>query len=57
MEDHSRRTTLAGGILLAGAILLGVAGGVVAGQPSLGFLAGLGLGLLSMAALWLRDRR
>lgn len=46
-----------GGALLAGAILLGVVGGVLLGQPSIGFLGGLGVGLIALAAVWLRERR
>jgi hypothetical protein len=46
----------AGGALLAAAILIGVVAGIVLRQPSLGFLAGLGAGLLLLAAVWLRDR-
>ena len=46
----------AGGALLAGAILLGVVGGTWAGEPSIGFLAGLGVGLALVAGLWLAER-
>lgn len=46
----------AGGFLLALSILLGVVGGSLSGQPSIGFLAGLGFGLLLVAAVWIRDR-
>jgi hypothetical protein len=52
-----KRFPLAGGALLAFAILAGVIIGVIAGQPSIGFLAGLGVGLLLLAAVWLFDRR
>ena len=54
--DPSRNFPRAGGVLLAGAILLGTAAGVVLGQASLGFLAGLGMGLLLLGGVWLRDR-
>lgn len=47
----------AGGALLAGAILVGAVGGVVAGQPSLGFLAGLAVGVLLLGGVWMLDRR
>jgi hypothetical protein len=47
----------AGGALLAAALLLGVLGGSLAGQPSLGFLAGLAVGLVLLGAVWLIDRR
>lgn len=46
----------AGGFLLAAAILAGTLGGLLAGQASIGFLAGLGGGLLLLASVWLIDR-
>ena len=46
-----------GGALLAAAILLGVLGGILMGEPSVGFLAGLGVGLVALGAVWLRERR
>lgn len=46
-----------GGAFLAVAILLGVAGGLVLGEPSIGFLVGLGIGLAALGAIWLSDRR
>jgi hypothetical protein len=46
----------AGGALLAGSILIGVIVGTFMRQPSLGFLAGLGLGLALVIAIWLLDR-
>ena len=46
----------AGGALLAGAILLGVVTGVILREASLGFLVGLGIGLLLLLAVWLKDR-
>jgi hypothetical protein len=47
----------AGGALLAAAILVGVVAGTVVRQTSIGFLAGLGAGLLLILAVWLLDRR
>ena len=47
----------AGGALLALAILAGVAVGIYARQPSIGFLAGAGIGLLLLLLVWLLDRR
>ncbi len=47
---------LAGGCLLALAILAGAIAGVVYRQPSLGLLAGLGAGLVLIALVWLLDR-
>lgn len=46
-----------GGALLAAAILLGGTIGILAGQPSIGILAGFGIGLLAALAIWLADRR
>jgi hypothetical protein len=55
MEPAKRPT--AGGAILAGSILLGVAVGILAGEPSIGFLAGLALGAAVALTIWLRDRR
>ncbi len=46
----------AGGFLLAASILVGTLAGLFAGQASIGFLAGLGAGLLLLASVWLLDR-
>jgi hypothetical protein len=55
--EPERRFSRAGGCLLALSLIAGVAGGAYAGQPSIGFLAGLGAGLLLLLAVWLADRR
>ena len=55
--NRQRKSAQAGGFVLAAAIILGAVGGVVAGQPSIGFLTGTGVGLVLLLALWLRDRR
>ena len=47
----------AGGALLAAAIVIGVAAGALARQPSIGFLAGLGVGLVLVGVVWVADRR
>ncbi len=47
----------AGGSLLAAAIIAGVVGGVMVGQPSIGFLVGTAAGVLIATLLWLHDRR
>jgi hypothetical protein len=47
----------AGGFLLAISILIGPVVGSLFGQPSIGFLAGVGIGLLLLTAVWLADRR
>ena len=57
MNAPEPRNTKAGGSLLAGSILIGIAVGVLIGEPSIGFLAGLGVGVLLLGAVWLIDRR
>ena len=47
----------AGGCLLALAVLTGTVLGIVYHQQSIGFLAGLAVGLLLLALVWLFDRR
>jgi hypothetical protein len=54
--NPSSRFPSAGGALLAASILIGVAAGTLAGQTSIGFLAGLGVGLVLVVAMWLLDR-
>jgi hypothetical protein len=46
-----------GGALLAAAILLGILVGTAFGEPSIGFLAGLGVGGLLLLLVWVLDRR
>ena len=57
MATPPPRPTRAGGFLLALSLLVGVIAGALLGQPSIGFLAGLGIGLAALALLWLIDRR
>lgn len=57
MVDSSSQPPRAGGFLLAAAILVGTTAGSVLGQPSIGFLTGLAIGLLALAGTWLADRR
>lgn len=57
MDTPPPRSPRAGGFLLALSLLVGVIGGSMLGQPSIGFLAGLGIGLAAVALLWLMDRR
>ena len=47
----------AGGALLAAAMVIGVVVGTMMRQTSIGFLAGLGAGLLLILAVWLLDLR
>ena len=48
---------LAGGFLLCLSLLAGALTGVFMGQPSIGFLAGAGIGLALLLLIWLVDRR
>lgn len=57
MSGSRKPEAQAGGSILAGAIIAGVVGGVLVGQPSIGFLVGTGIGILIAVLLWLRDRR
>lgn len=52
-----RKAPRAGGALLALSLLAGALIGIFAGQPSIGFLAGAGIGLLLLILIWLLDRR
>ena len=51
-----QRSTRAGGAIIAAGIVAGAVAGIVAGEPSIGFLTGLGLGVLIALLLWWRDR-
>jgi hypothetical protein len=46
----------AGGALLALTTVVGAVAGTVLGQPSIGVLAGVGIGVALAVAVWLRDR-
>ncbi len=48
---------MAGGSLLAISMVVGAVAGTLYRQPSIGFLAGLGVGLLFVLLVWLLDRR
>lgn len=47
----------AGGFPIAAGVLAGTIGGLIAGQPTIGFLAGLATGVAIAVAIWLVDRR
>jgi uncharacterized membrane protein YhhN len=53
----SRPPQRGGGIFIALGLVLGAVGGVLAHQPSLGLLAGLGVGVIAAIVLAVRDRR
>lgn len=63
MTDPADRSTrrrsrgMAGGFFLAFSLIAGVVIGTLYGQPSIGFLAGLGAGLLLVLLVFLVDRR
>ena len=58
MADIPPRTTpMAGGFLLAFALIVGVVVGMAKGEASLGFLWGLGVGVAGLLLVWLIDRR
>ena len=50
------KVPLAGGALLAFSLIVGSVIGVLRGQPSLGFIGGLGVGLVLLVAVALIDR-
>ena len=47
----------AAGALIAFSVIGGAIAGVMAGQPTIGTLAGFGIGVAAALLLWLRDRR
>ena len=57
MAAPSNKPARAGGILLAFSIVTGALVGALMGQPSIGMVSGLGVGLVLAATLWLLDRR
>ncbi|MEO7170657.1 MAG: hypothetical protein ABIY39_09810 [Sphingomonas sp.] len=56
MDRKPSSTPIAGGALLAFAMIVGSLIGVLRGQPSLGFIGGLGIGLVLLVAVALIDR-
>jgi hypothetical protein len=56
MSQRTRYTQAAGSVL-AISIIAGAVAGVIVGQPSIGFLVGLGAGVLLALLFWLNDRR
>lgn len=56
MSEPRKSGAQAGGFLIAAAILVGAVGGIVVGEPSAGFLAGLAVGVAAALLLWWRDR-
>lgn len=54
--DRKPSTPVAGGALLAFSLIVGTVLGVLRGQPSLGFVAGLAIGLVLLVAVALIER-
>jgi hypothetical protein len=50
------RNSQAGGFVLAACIIGGTVAGAILHQPSLGFVIGLGAGILLAVVIWLIDR-
>ncbi len=47
---------MAGGVLIAIGAVFGAFAGATRGQPSIGFLIGLGIGIVLATGIWLLDR-
>lgn len=56
MTKPASRTPMAGGFLLAISLIVGVLVGASQGQASIGFVAGLAIGLALLGLVWLADR-
>jgi hypothetical protein len=56
-SDTPRPPVRAGGVFMALGTLVGTIVGGLLGQPSIGFLAGLGGGAAVHGLIWYRDRR
>lgn len=56
MSDPDQRSNSAGGFLLAMSLMVGTIMGLLLGQPSVGFLAGLAIGSIGAVSLWLKGR-
>ena len=56
MANASSRAPLAGGFLLAMSLMAGVIIGSIRGEPSMGFVIGLAVGIALVLAIWLRER-
>jgi hypothetical protein len=57
MERRSSTAPAAGGVLIAIGAIGGAVIGLFLGEPSKGFLVGLGGGIGMAIAIWLLDRR
>lgn len=57
MNVPANQPANAGGFIIAAALIVGTIIGLIFGQPTIGFLAGLGLGALVSLLMWMKDRR
>jgi hypothetical protein len=57
MAANNDTGPLAGGCLLCFFLLAGTLTGVYLGQPSIGFLAGIGTGIVIALLIWFLDSR
>jgi hypothetical protein len=56
MPSPSPSSPAAGGALIAAGALIGPVVGLFLGQPTIGFLTGVGLGTAAAVAIWLTDK-
>lgn len=56
MADPNQRPGTAGGFLVALGLTIGTIVGLLVGQPSIGFLIGLGVGSAIAVLIWLKER-
>lgn len=54
---ENSRPRLAGGIFVALGLLLGAIGGIALNEPSLGMVAGFGVGSVIALVIWFLDRK
>lgn len=59
-QDHNQKNnsppSMAGGFFIALFTIIGVVGGGLMGQPSIGLLIGIAVGLIAALGVWLNDR-
>lgn len=56
MTDRKKSNPTGAGAIIALLTLAGAIGGGLLGQPSIGLLTGIGLGIVAAVLLWLRER-
>jgi len=57
MTTPAKKNPTGAGALIALLAIVGVIGGGMLGQPSIGLLSGIGLGIVIAILLWLRERK